>query len=51
LTISEYDAVIEVTHKAHEPEVLEIESHQAVDLWITSITTAENTTDFAEEEK
>ena len=41
-----YDAVIEVTHRAHEPEMLEIESHQAVDLWITPITTTENTHGF-----
>ncbi len=46
MTTSEYDAVIEVTHRAHEPEMLEIESHQAVDLWITSITTTENTHRF-----
>jgi hypothetical protein len=38
--------VIGVTHRAHEPDRLEIEHHQAVDLWITPITTTENTHSF-----
>jgi hypothetical protein len=45
------DAVIEVTHRAHEPDRLEIERHQAVDLWITPITTTENTHSFRREGK
>jgi hypothetical protein len=44
-------AVIGVTHRAHEPDRLEIASHQAVDLWTTPITTTENTHSFRRESK
>jgi hypothetical protein len=43
LTVSLYDPLIEVTHIADEPETQEIERYQAVDMWITLITTVENT--------
>jgi hypothetical protein len=43
--------VIEATHRAHEPDRLEIERHQAVDLWITPITTTENTRRFRRKSK